>query len=50
MDVGAESSTESDGGYAARQGADQDLTPARAAARRDAATLLISSARGAQLR
>ena len=50
MDVGAESSTESDGGYAARQDADPALTPARAAARRDAAALLISRAREAQLR
>ena len=50
MDVGAESSTESDGGYAARQHADPTLTPARAAARRDAAALLISRAREAQLR
>ena len=50
MDVGAESSTESDGRYAARQGADQTLTPARAAARRDAAALLIPRVRGTQPR
>ena len=50
MDVGAESSTDSDSGYAARQSAYQALTPARAAARRDAAALLISRVREAQLR
>ena len=50
MDVGAESSTESDSGYAARQNTDPALTPARAAARRDAAALLTSRVREARLR
>eukprot|EP00937_MAST-01D_sp_MAST-1D-sp2_P000183 g183.t1 len=43
------SSTESEIGPEA-EAAGQALTPARAAARRDAATVLITRARGAQLR